>query len=159
MTSFQRTLLRFYRTDYRLLEEREAFFVLNSLPIVGSMVREPRRTADAPPAPPVDHRGVENKEMEVELFTGGANVDIPCITEYWLKNFQLLFGFADHRVASSFSKEGSMHIDTWCAASAKTKASPELTIPQAVPMRTIYIKLIQYPICVFKTPSEIDLEA
>ncbi|GBP77705.1 hypothetical protein EVAR_62040_1 [Eumeta japonica] len=51
---------------------------------------------------------MEDEELEVDLFMDCANIDILCITEHWLKNFQLLLGFAHHRVDSSFSKEGSI---------------------------------------------------
>ncbi|GBP82005.1 hypothetical protein EVAR_52208_1 [Eumeta japonica] len=52
---------------------------------------------------------MKDKELEVELFMGCASVDILCIMEHWLKNFQLSFDFTDHRVASFCNREGSIH--------------------------------------------------
>ncbi|GBP04816.1 hypothetical protein EVAR_3734_1 [Eumeta japonica] len=51
---------------------------------------------------------MKNKELKVELFMDIANIDILCITKHWLKNGQLLFGFPNHQVASSFSRENSL---------------------------------------------------
>ncbi|GBP00951.1 hypothetical protein EVAR_2258_1 [Eumeta japonica] len=49
--------------------------------------------------------GMQNKELEIELFMSYANIDILCITEHWLRNYQLQFGFVNHQVASSFSRD------------------------------------------------------
>ncbi|GBP58421.1 hypothetical protein EVAR_39110_1 [Eumeta japonica] len=54
-----------------------------------------------------------NKELEIELFMRYANIDILCITEHWLGNYQLRFGFVNHQVASSFSREREREINTW----------------------------------------------
>ncbi|GBP59447.1 hypothetical protein EVAR_80774_1 [Eumeta japonica] len=51
---------------------------------------------------------MQNKELEIELFMSYANIDILCITEHWLRNYQLQFGFVNHQVASSFSRERSI---------------------------------------------------
>ncbi|GBP59082.1 hypothetical protein EVAR_48057_1 [Eumeta japonica] len=32
---------------------------------------------------------MQNKELEIELFMSYANIDILCITEHWLRNYQL----------------------------------------------------------------------
>ncbi|GBP10975.1 hypothetical protein EVAR_87695_1 [Eumeta japonica] len=52
---------------------------------------------------------MENKELEVDLFMGCANIDILRITEHWLKKFQILFVFVDHRLASSYSRKGPIY--------------------------------------------------
>ncbi|GBP82329.1 hypothetical protein EVAR_90963_1 [Eumeta japonica] len=54
-------------------------------------------------------QSMKNKELEVELFMDNANNDILCITKYWLRNGQLFFGFPNHQVASSFSRDNSLH--------------------------------------------------
>ncbi|GBP47257.1 hypothetical protein EVAR_20262_1 [Eumeta japonica] len=56
--------------------------------------------------------GMKNKKLDVELFMNSANIDILCITEHWLRNGQLLFGFPNHQVGSSFSRENSSHGDS-----------------------------------------------
>ncbi|GBP16317.1 hypothetical protein EVAR_93681_1 [Eumeta japonica] len=51
---------------------------------------------------------MENKELEIEPFMDGAKIDILCTTEYWLRDYQLLLGFVNHRVASCFTRGGAM---------------------------------------------------
>ncbi|GBP64703.1 hypothetical protein EVAR_59869_1 [Eumeta japonica] len=50
---------------------------------------------------------MQNKDLKIELFMSYANIDILCITEHWLRNYQIQFGFFNHQIASSFSRERS----------------------------------------------------
>lgn len=52
-------------------------------------------------------QGILNKECEVELFMNSNNIDILCVTEHWLKNYEFMFSFNNHKVASSFSRVGA----------------------------------------------------
>lgn len=49
------------------------------------------------------------KELEVELFMNCNKIDIVCITEHWLKDHQIMFGFKNHQVASSFCRVNAVH--------------------------------------------------
>ncbi|GBP60942.1 hypothetical protein EVAR_51505_1 [Eumeta japonica] len=69
---------------------------------------------------------MENKEPKIESLMGCADIDILCIIEHWLKNFQLLFGLSDHRDASSYSREGSIDGDDFTRGRSTFDAGVEL---------------------------------
>lgn len=49
-------------------------------------------------------QGLLGKELEIELFLNYNFIDIMCITEHWLKNYEF-FSINNHQVASRFSRE------------------------------------------------------
>ena len=54
-------------------------------------------------------QGMLSKELEIELFMNSDNIDVLCVTEHWLKAHQFMFGFKNHQIASSFSREQAIH--------------------------------------------------
>lgn len=54
-------------------------------------------------------QGLTGKELELELFMNCHEIDIICITEHWLRDYQFMFSFNNHQVASSFSRNNLIH--------------------------------------------------
>lgn len=49
--------------------------------------------------------GISSKVLEIELFMNCQNIDIFCVTEHWLKSYEIMFNFDNHQVGSSFCRE------------------------------------------------------
>lgn len=51
---------------------------------------------------------ISGKILEIELFLEKIQtIDLLCLTEHWLKNYQMLFGFQNYNVISSFSRKNT----------------------------------------------------
>ncbi|KAA5580299.1 endonuclease/exonuclease/phosphatase family protein, partial [Acinetobacter baumannii] len=53
-------------------------------------------------------QGLMGKELEIDLFLDYNKVHVLCVTEHWLKKYELNCNFKNHQVMSSFCRENAI---------------------------------------------------
>lgn len=102
-------------------------------------------------------QGLLGKELELELFLNKYNVSIFCITEHWLKEYQVVFNFDKHQVASSFCRKTAIHGGSLIIANKDLKFKVRRDIVSLSIERTIEIACIELTQCIivsiYRPPS------
>ena len=52
-------------------------------------------------------QGFSDKDLEISLFLNSENIDVLCVTEHWLENYELLLNLDNFKVVSSFSRKNA----------------------------------------------------
>ncbi|CAH2094350.1 unnamed protein product [Euphydryas editha] len=120
-----------------------------------TLLRDPQAAApsstllcDAPRTFASHLRGLLNKELELELFLNNYNIDVICITEHWLKEYQIVFNFEKHQVASSFSRKTAIHGGSLIIVKRDLKLKVRKDIVSLSIERTIELACVELTHCI-----------
>ncbi|CAK1589258.1 unnamed protein product [Parnassius mnemosyne] len=104
-------------------------------------------------------QGMIGKELEIELFLNSNNIHILCITEHWLKAYNLMFNFSNHQVVSSFNREtvlrgGSLILASKLLSCKERKDIVSLSVERTVEMACVEFEYL-IVVSVYRPPCSI----
>ncbi|CAK1578767.1 unnamed protein product [Parnassius mnemosyne] len=85
------------------------------------------------------------KELEIELFLNSNSINILCITEHWLKEYNSIFNFSNHQVVSSFNRDtklrgGSLILANKSLSCKERKDIVSLSVERTVEMACVELE-------------------
>lgn len=108
-------------------------------------------------------QGLAGKELEISLFLEKYNVQVLCLTEHWLKTYQVPFLNNDsYSVLSAFARKNAIRGGSLIMVSNKLKCKERLDVVNLSIARTIELSCVELEryiiVCVYRPPlSEFSL--
>lgn len=103
-------------------------------------------------------QGLAGKELEVELFLLNENINVLCVTEHWLKDYQLIFNIRNFQLSSAFSRRnairgGSLIFVNSCKHKIKERKDVvALSIERIIELSCVELEEFII-VCVYRPPS------
>lgn len=103
-------------------------------------------------------QGLSGKDLEIELFLEKFRVDIFCITEHWLKNYEMLFNYENYNMSSAFNRKilqrgGSLVFIRKTLKAKERKDIVNLSIEGDVELACIELEK-HIVLCVYRSPYD-----
>ncbi|RVE51307.1 hypothetical protein evm_004111 [Chilo suppressalis] len=102
-------------------------------------------------------QGFSGKDLEVCLFLNAKNIRILCITEHWLRDYELVMNLDNYTVASSFCRKSAIRGGSLIILQNDLKYKERSDIVSLSVERNIELSCVELDemiiICVYRPPS------
>lgn len=102
-------------------------------------------------------QGFSGKDLEIELFIQELNIHVLCLTEHWLRQYELMLSINNYKLISSFTRELAIRGGSLILINDKLKCKERKDIVSLSVERTIELSCAELDdyviVCVYRPPS------